>query len=491
MLRTPSFPSPLTAAVIGLVLYFPICGSVSATPKTSLPQSAHIKSNAWITGSWVNVRNTPRADAEVIAQLVVNTAIHFSESETKPGQEYCAIEWSPAEKDEAKTHTVQGFVACRFIGKAPLTIETVGPTHIKNDAGKFPELLPNPQYSATRAFWLQPSFARLTDAGAFFYRTMLPAKQRQLEMIDENFVWEKRPPLKRFPIPEFEAMKTLMANGVTAAPILLRDRLVPWKTIQTIINSQATVSTKMADEVGNLHDRLFYEGALRMLKQISLPPASVSAFTDHASLMPPRANAEQLSAGFQIPYYLKVLSGPFWSFTESGGARLVGWWDIGKYEHELQTAVYSHGILSDGTVRSQTTTVKNPDWNAGCREGFRYSETKNLKRIGSSDKDRTAIVHFFSPAPLTHSKVKLERSALQSLQFQESRQQRHEQFTQGQLHRIDINHDGIADLAVWEAWHVRIGSQTNKPEPAMRISFVNVNGQWYLLEVDEYMSCDD
>ena len=37
-------------------------------------------------------------------------------------------------------------------------------------------------------------------------------------------------------------MKALMANGLTAAPNLLRDRLIAWQSIETIINAQTTPS---------------------------------------------------------------------------------------------------------------------------------------------------------------------------------------------------------------------------------------------------------
>ena len=87
-----------------------------------------------------------------------------------------------------------------------------------------------------------------------------------------------------------------------------------------------------------------------MLKQITLPTVSVSALTDISSVLPPRANAEQLSAGFQIPYSLESAKWPILVVHRSGGPRLEGSRDIGRTEQQLIKDVYLHRIYSDGAV---------------------------------------------------------------------------------------------------------------------------------------------
>src|SRR5450759_4367083 len=115
----------------------------------------------WVHGSCVNVRSTPSADSSVLTRLVVNTPVQLSETPSKGN--YCEVTWG---------HSHRGFLACNLLGDRPLTIEEVGTPNLQ------PDNVPNPKYSATRAFWIEPSFKRLQEAGGHFWNTMLSPQQR-------------------------------------------------------------------------------------------------------------------------------------------------------------------------------------------------------------------------------------------------------------------------------------------------------------------------
>ncbi|MDR2637504.1 MAG: hypothetical protein LBB55_04125, partial [Zoogloeaceae bacterium] len=162
----------------------------------------------WVWGSWVNVRESADAQGTVINHVTTNTKV---EAEAREGG-MCEIEWGTA---EAKKH---GFVTCRLVGKRPLTLEeaTKGNNPLYNRESLANTLKFNPQYSPPRAFWISPSMRALINVGEYFERTLLSGKQDDLERGGFEYTPDKLPPIVRYPVPEFEAMKALLEKGIVA-----------------------------------------------------------------------------------------------------------------------------------------------------------------------------------------------------------------------------------------------------------------------------------
>jgi hypothetical protein len=174
--------------------------------------AAESADSRWVHGSWVNVRSAASSKGDVVARLTANTPVTML---TDQG-EWCEI--------SAKTPEVHGFMACKLLGNKPLLLSDVGtapPYGSKAD----------PRYSPTRAFWIAPSVARLGAAAEFFWTTMLSDAQRKAERPDDLVVMDQRTAPVRFPIPEFDAMKALLQNGIVAAEER-RPAIIRWSELK-------------------------------------------------------------------------------------------------------------------------------------------------------------------------------------------------------------------------------------------------------------------
>ena len=132
------------------------CAACAAACRiVSRPQFPAIsnKNTVWISGSWVKCSQCAACRCRGARTTSSSIPLYkLLEAETKTGQEYCAVRWNRSTSAENEVKLTQGFVACRFLGKAPLSIRNGRSTHIKTRLENILQTLPNPQYSATRAF---------------------------------------------------------------------------------------------------------------------------------------------------------------------------------------------------------------------------------------------------------------------------------------------------------------------------------------------------
>ncbi len=404
----------------------------------------------WVHGSWINVRARPEANAEVLAHLVANTQVQMDA--VASSAKFCAITWGEKQ---------QGFVACNLLGDKALRLEDFVDSYNRTSEST--------NYFPARAFWMAPSFSRLQDAGSYFQETMLSPQQKALETVDNKFVWEKRPALKRFPIPEFEAMKQRMMAGVIEPASPYFQPPAPWEELLKLAKSEEIPGKKTTEATTRLHSSLFYTGVLVMLRQLDLPTAAPSYFKSLDELGRPSANPEELSRQYQIPYAIKPVSGPYWDNYEPAGINVIGWWDLGKVDVFLQKPVIKNMLMLSGRLKSTSSDMKYSLGVDNCKQGFRFigpgdqpEIVKSLaqRRLEPRAKDE-AILHFYT----------------------------FEHFSQASITSIDIDQDGVADFVIAEAWHRGHMLETTIHQPGYRVIFVNAGGRWYLFDIDQYLMC--
>lgn len=420
----------------------------------------------WIVGSYVNVRSQPARSAEVVEHLTANTPVVL----TTQTEDYCEISWGD---------TKQGFVACNLLADQPLRIEDIQYSYLPGGATM-------PNNAQLRTFWLEPTVANLFEAGEYFRRIMLPTEQLHVEncflrlqgvICDTSYV---TPNLKRFQIPEFEAMKTLLVNGIIAPHSQFKPIEV-WESART--------------HMPNFEFRPRHN--IEMYERIRLPTVSPSFFKSISEIGRPSARTEQLSAQYQIPFRMSVVDKPMLGVSDNGYPSIMGAWDIGAVTLRLDSPIYEVAIDLKGRVAIGTTVAESrrrySDWR--CADTQNYMQGTINRLLPGYRNIKTPLMFFRLATLPVLSKAKV------IFKDQYGSTTSHLRGEPTTAH-IDLDKDGIDDLLVWDDGgkgeaeydeHHKlkkiIVNNVDVSFKRIRLIFVNVVGQWYLLDSDDEHAC--
>ena len=463
---------------------------------------------SWVVGSYVNVRVQPSRTAEVIDHLTANTPVMLLSRQ----EDFCEISWGGNR---------QGFVSCKLLGEEALSIDEVGTKRYLPD-GTLP-----PQFHAPRAFWLEPTVERLFDAGEHFRQVMLPAERLNVEECFDHIgvvgigceVDKATPELKRFPIPEFEAMKTLLAEGLIA-PHSQYTPLVSWQSIRNTVSNlkdlygdrYSSYTSEDSVQIHSITPHLWLGRGgnyTQMYQQIPMPPAQPSFFKKVSDIGRPSASAEELSAQYQIPHQMAVLDKPTWG-GEANRWVLLGSWDIGTVTSRLTQPVYevsiSHqGQVAVGETEAETKRLRNEWWiRCGGQEFLQGSPQKLLpgyKKI----KQPWIFFRLIAPPAITKARVRINDLNKGYENTNIGTPFGVDTLLQGKptTAQIDLDLDGIDDLFVWDDGgngETEYDKNLNRKKVTInyadasyqrtRLIFANVAGEWYLLDTDDEHACD-
>jgi hypothetical protein len=408
----------------------------------------------------------------------------------------CEIAW----KDEKR-----GFVPCGLLGERPLTLEeTINSPYGTGISAviRLPETLKeNPQYSPPRAFWISPSPFRLIMAGRYFQRILLSEKQFYLE---QGFTEDgqycliscchlslsprdcKPPQLVRYPVPEFEAMKALLGEGIVYGvehdpPFL--NCLQLQQVDAPAINGQVSFQVKCQ---------------IPEMPKLRLPDIQVSFFKNVEGILPGNSGIEQISAHFGIVAQGRVVHGPRWVFDPGRDQSFYsGGWDVGRYEMKLAKPIVEHVIGRNGRIDVYPWAPKaffgseevNCQWNEAMilrpqsqeqllsrTPAGKEKENPNVPTV----KGKEVLLWFQSPLALPLENAKVSR-----------RDGGQKSGIQTTIDEIDLDHDGVMDFV---QWHFKgIGnykkSDVKYSFPILRVTFANINGEWVLFEREYPYDC--
>lgn len=365
----------------------------------------------WVQGSWVNVRATAQPNGAVVTQWTVNTPVRLLATSGK---------WCEARANDGK----RGFVACNLLGDKALTLAEAA----------------NPM----RAFWISPSVERWMAAGQYLAVTMLSNAAREKE------VAEKKP--RRFPVPEFEAMKQLMQQGIVVKP------------------EDLAAAPRLAASVADGPSPM-----LELLGRGTLKPVRSSLFKQPSDVvMVGQGDVDTLAAMTREPVRLKMLRPPaLYSPPHSDGA-FDGFWDVGEAEVILAAPITRHTVASNGLMgaaQGRRFRVNGQQFDrCGYESQILPSDEQPLRGYPAI---KEPIVEFFLPKGLNARKVNVSsRSAKVRINDEQGKSVP----TKTLLYDIDLDGDGIPDIAVWQG----LVPHEIYDLPTWWARFVNIDGQWYL-----------
>jgi hypothetical protein len=408
----------------------------------------------WVTGSQLRLRAEPRADAAVLASLALNTALRLKEA--APQQGYCAVETTEGP-------TLAGYTACRYLGVSPLDLGALA-TPQRLDGSD------NPDFDAVRAFAIAPSWELM----AHHARRVQQARQA---------LGEQAP---RGPDEALERMKARLSGQVVASGNLP----TVWPEWQ---RGGQPAPADGAVPLG-LEGELFQgEGAHRAASFLNalppLPAVAPSWWRSDADLAGPGESIGALANRFgaQVVWLHESLQ---------PGSLSAGAVEPGARIDRLTLRLHSISLLSDQTLRDErqapehvyrdwdpTTDVNCDGWVEGFAHGQADRATSQRNGFTPVAAGRPHVLfRFWSQRPLPPGPARWTRQAFALDRAATG-------FVRGEWRTVDLDNDGVADLAWLQATGRGPGHMEGPPphdDPWYRLLLANVAGRWRLLGADAF-----
>ncbi len=414
-----------------------LSAAVSAEPALA---SVSAPARQWVSGSYVNIRTAAKKDAPVSATLIINTEVRLLAAR----DDFCEISW------ENNQH---GFIACKFLSTKPVTLAELSSKKLANGAT-------DPSLSA-RAFWLQPGYDRLMAVASYFENTMLPEKQRESERKYAESGGAENSEIKRFPIPELNAMRAKLAAGIVA-PKEIAELASNWD----------------GSPLGMLPSSALHQWVYHQIRLTKLPSSFFQSTNELASA---KTTPEKISAQFGIPWKLAVTAPPFWGGDNNSGPSKNGIWDMGEISQRLDRPIYTIGMNEKAELVQTSSTIDYREIPGGDTSPC-VGNPHILWPVTDSQNATHIQGLFRSNKALNLSKAKSTVKLQVLLQPKSLPADPH--FIRALTRYIDLDGDGIPDLALWDGINTQVGLGDNS-EYHLKLIFVNVLGRWHFLDFDE------
>jgi len=401
----------------------------------------------WVHGSSVNVRAGAARDAKVLANWTTNTKLDLLKQEG----EWCLLRAQDG---------VTGYVHCSLIGAKPLTLADLGAE--LGDPGK--------SDLAARAFWIAPSFRRFEQYGMWLDYSVLTQEQRERE--------EKTQKPIRFAVPEFDAMKRRLKEGILPDFSLAVPRV------------QAFGADLPKERAWWMGETLTYlKGFLTPEMLRDAKPSLFAKQSDVLIFGEFFASADGIAAQFDRPSTASPMGAPRYQAGHHD-AGIAGIWDIGSIEVRYPAATVLHAVSRNGLVGARqiaTASLVGRSYGDGCTEG--YSPLPDGKPLAGYPKVNERLVAFYGPKPIEARKVQImTRKARAYIHTDPNSGPPKPEWRDLLVHHIDLNNDNAPDIAVLEARLPRAGF-----DPVQMASwffyFVNIAGTWWVAGFEQYGEC--
>jgi hypothetical protein len=381
---------------------------------------------AYVTASRASVRAQPAPAAPIIGYLTTNADVQILERT----RDWCGV--------RAASFTGSGYIACRLLGDAPLTVPDI------EARLRAPALSPGDRVDwQSRAFWVAPSVSRLEAVGYAMEDVFLTAPIQEREANEGKALRPRHA--------DFDAMKARLEAGVIGAPS--RPSPLP-----------------MEDEDGPLR---------RAMKRAALPPIRPSyfagdeplfgipllPFTLHDSGAIGAGLADALSAVNAVSFQARVAGAVYMAHSGS-----VGVWDVATMAVTFDREVTVYGITGSGAPTGlRIASLVTPLGRQPCT-----GRTLDLKARPLNGRWSSAIVGWAGkPGPQGSAAVTNRQVGGGG------------KYDKLVIETIDLDRDGVPDLSLWAGVEPPIVDA----DRFWKAVFGNVGGTWVLLAFNQEADC--
>jgi len=374
----------------------------------------------WLQHSWVSVYERPDQNSKLIGHWVINTKLEMlgeKETETAKKDAWCHV--------KTKNNEI-GYLECSAI---------------------LPQKVSEAKDPMMR-FWMTPTLSNWIEAG-FFLESQLSENIRNLELEDLKS--------RRYPVPEFDAMKLHMSNWVA----------VEFKTIPVIMSNEQIFKNEMTP--ANDFD---ISGQSKLLQPHT---AKTSLFKKETDIQfSTNTNIENIAVVNDAKLKAQVTKAGYVKAYRNSNS-FIGFWDVAEVAVELSKTVSYHSVAANGLLgvmqgkKFQLTFEENESCGS-APTGLIPADAKALKDYPAISEP---LIEFYLALPLLLKKVSVVKRSktivYPSLQNNESEK------TVTVQYEIDLNQDGIPDLVIQQGQLVKEDGLY-----PWNTTYVNINGVWYI-----------
>jgi hypothetical protein len=377
-------------------------------------------SHAYVQASRVAVRAQPSATAAAVDYLTTNTDVEIEER----SGEWCRV----------RSGTIRGFMACRMLGNAKLTIEAI-------DAKlREPKLSPPDALDwESRGFWVSPSLVRFVAVGYRMEKALLTPAMHHAEQMTER---SARPANA-----EFDAMKRRLEKGIVASgrpPA----RYIPEEPLTSAMKRAA---------LPQIRPSFFRADEPRLA--IALRPFTLG---DEGRIGP--GLTDILSAAHGVSFRARIARPVRFAYFGAFGV-----WDISEVRVTFDKEVTINGIAASGTpVSVRFSSLLTPVGNDSC-SGSSFDIEPSKPGPGW----RSAIVAWVGKAAPGKAAVVSRRVGGNG------------KYDKLVIETVDLDGDGVPDFSLWAGLEPP-GIET---ETFWKAVFGNVGGKWELLAFSQEADC--
>lgn len=468
-----------------------------------IPEVGEVGSIAYVSASTANVREQAKPNSRVMDKLVTNTGLTLI---SKNGS-WCEVEVKPESNTEVLVTTElsktkhKGFVACNLLSSQKLSMEMVDAQieMLQGQAAREHEEMykrynENPQDGlhenhivykqlldwASKAFWISPSLTRWQYVGSVMENALLSTEER-------NKQYEEQKP-KRFTVPEFEAMKKKLSEGVVVAS----------STIGLHTKMDITRMAEYLPSLKSANERIklpkiqpsFFKGmsplVLTSVSYGGLGQDTLGAMALIDTLSAYNKIAYKATGSGQASYALNIQAPMFseansvWRMVPVSGAMevIVGIWDVSELKVIFDREPVLNGITQQGKTVAQY--IKGIDISVGYDSSCSYSSSQI--KISKSDvpgySSSANVWLSWAGKPIPGGET--GKANIKTRQYKGD--------TPVDLvvaSEVDLDGDGVPDFLIWKG---RYQPQVSA-EGLWETVFANVDGKWVLLRFEQDADC--
>lgn len=409
---------------------YPVCFVALAVLFVALPawSGEEAVRYGYVNASRLPLRATPSVEAQAVAHVVTNQRLHLIASQG----EWCEVAES--------TGDARGYCQCKYLGESPLSMSAIDDrlAHSKLTARERLDWL-------ARAFWVAPSLERWISVGKAMDEVLLSKETRDKEYAEGK-------PL-RFKVPEFEAMKKRLEQGMVAPAT---------KALEPTSSGydQARDTALKRVTLPNIKPSLFDEG-----DAFALPgrPFKLESSTAGGQLV------DRLSATHGVPFRVRVEQPVF--YLGGNAETMVAAWDVGAITASFDAPVRINGVTRRGLPTALDIQAVGMDFNlGGCYGSTLALNTRAVKKMPPW---QDTLVAWVGKPATGNATVKTRRDRGKG------------PYDALVVDDIDLDGDGVADFSIWNGRY----RPTVSAEGLWQAVYANIAGKWQLLAYQEDLDC--